>query len=99
VITLLVKVIYHGKFKKLAKVADEFYEIEGVKRVSVNNVMTHIVGRHDHDGNLVFGTRYIVLGSTFNVKINGKKVFAFAELVQDGDIIDICPVPEGEEYA
>jgi len=95
---LLIKVFYHGIFKELAKVDDEFYEIEKIKRVSVMNVVTHIVGRHDHEGTLVFGTKEIVLGVTFYLKINGKKIFSFAELVQDGDIIDICPVPEGEEY-
>ena len=93
-----VKVLYHGMFKERAKVDDEIIEVLNVKNMALMNVIVEIINNHDTDDNLIFETKNIVLGETFKVKINGELAFSFADLLQDGDLIDICPVPEGEEY-
>ena len=90
--------MYHGVFKERVGIDYEFVRLEGIKNVGLMSVMIELIQRHDQDESLLFGTKNIMLGKTFKIKINGTMAFAFGELLHDGDLIDICPVLEGEEY-
>ena len=77
---------------------DEFIDIISIKNVVLLNVLIEILKNHDKGDTLLFGTKDIILGRTFKIRVNGELAFSFGDILEDGDMIEIHPVLEGEEY-